>query len=71
MAYQAAPAYYAEPSCGYAVEASCGAPFMGMVSYGPEMPVEYGSPCSSGCCEGGVAVPPAPEAFVDPRPVAE
>jgi hypothetical protein len=71
MYYQAQPqpAYYAEPSCGY-VESSCGASMPGMVSYGPEMPVEYG-PCSSGCCEGGVATPPAPEPFVDPRPMAE
>jgi hypothetical protein len=78
----AQPAYYSEPNCGNA-EASCGAPFsgMGMVSYGPEMPVEYGSCCSdgcsgggctSGCCDGGaVATPPAPEAFVEPRPAAE
>jgi len=66
---QPQPAYYTEPSCGY-VESSCGAPFTGMVSYGPEMPVDYG-PCSSGCCDGGVVSPPAPEAFIDPRPVAE
>jgi hypothetical protein len=66
---QPQPAYYTEPSCGY-VESSCGAPFTGMVSYGPEMPVDYG-PCSSGCCDGGAVSPPAPEAFIDPRPMAE
>jgi hypothetical protein len=69
MYYQAPPAYYGEPGCGYA-ESSCGAPFAGVVSYGPEMPVEYG-PCASGCCDGGVATPPAPEVFVEPRPAAE
>jgi hypothetical protein len=70
MYTQAQPAYYAEPSCGYA-EASCGAPFPGMVSYGPEMPVEYGS-CDSGCCDGGgIVTPPAPESFVEPRPAGE
>jgi hypothetical protein len=82
MYYQAAPMQYAEPSCGCSyAEQSCGAPFMGMgmgmgmgmVSYGPEIPVEYG-PSMSGCCEPGMAppmTPPAPEAYVEPRPAAE
>jgi hypothetical protein len=73
MYYQQAQPAFAEPGCGY-VESSCGAPFTGMVSYGPEMPVEYG-PCSggceSGCCDSGVVMPPAPEAFIEPRPAAE
>jgi hypothetical protein len=69
MMHPAQPAYYAEPGCGY-VESSCGGPMTGMVSYGPEMPVEYG-PCDSGCCDPGVANPPVPEPYIDPRPMAE
>lgn len=66
---QAQPAYYAEPGCGY-VESSCGGAYPGMVSYGPEMPVEYG-PGGSGCCDGGAVGPPAPEAYIEPRPAGE
>jgi hypothetical protein len=73
MYTQAQPAYYAEPDCGY-MEAGCGAPFMGTVGYGPSMPCDCGScgSCDSGCCgDGGAMTPPAPEAFVQPTPVAE
>ena len=70
--------YYAEPSCGYAMEASCGAPMMSAVSYGPEMIVGGGccgggSPCD--CCGSapmtGAPAPVPAESFVDPRPAAE
>ena len=67
---QPQPGYYGEQGCGY-VESSCGAPFAGMVSYGPEMVVGC-DPCSSGGCEPGglMTQPPMPETF-DPRPMAE
>jgi hypothetical protein len=76
MYYQQAQPAMMDPGCGYA-GSSFGAPFAGMVSYGPEMPVEYGGCCDSGCCDsgccegGGVIAPPAPETFVEPQPVAE
>jgi hypothetical protein len=69
QAMQAQPAYYSEAGCGV-MEASCGSGFPGMVSYGPEMPMEYGPP-TSGCCESGVASPPSPEPYIEPRPAGE
>jgi len=75
--FQAQPTYYSEPSCGYSyMEPSCSAP--SVVSYGPMMDC---GPCGScGSCDscggydGGMVggpVGPAPEAYVDPTPVAE
>jgi hypothetical protein len=70
MAAPAQPyAYYSEPGCGYAAEASCG--YMGTVGYGPSFPMEMsGSCCETGAYDAGAA-PTTGESFIDPTPQAE
>lgn len=63
------PTALTEPGCGY-VEATCGAPFMGNVGYGPAFPIDYGT-VAGDCCTTGEVVSPAPGAYADPRPVQE
>lgn len=78
------PAYYAEPSCSYASEPSCGGP--SMVSYAPMSDCGTCGSCSScgtcgscttcnsGCSDGGATTStstPTPEKFVEPAPAAD